>query len=155
MLQKKSFTEWLNEEIYIYPLIYKLYHRDLNTYYISNDQNLQSNDNQKIEELKSLNNQLDKIDDYEEFINNKSYEELYYDDQLIEDSNYTHIFRNNNKQFIQFINPYTNRYHVNMLFNMIIDYCFKNKMKDIKNNLLINKKMRNDFVKFCFSNKII
>ena len=40
-----------------------------------------------------------------------------------------------------------------MLFNKILDFCKTNEINDFKNNLLIGKKLRNEFVKFCYENR--
>ena len=61
--------------------------------------------------------------------------------------------KKDNKRFIQYIDPESRRYHTNMLFNKILDYCKNNEIYDFKNNLLIGKKMRNEFVKFCYENR--
>jgi hypothetical protein len=176
--QKHPISDWLDEYLYIAndPPIYTLNHRDLNTYYLNNDKNLLCNNKFKLDELKKLNKQINQcrreqtnnshatnIDfgKYDELIENKSYDDLDYDKDLINDSNYIHVFKNNmikdinnlgNSRFIQYINPDSRRYHVNMLFNKLIDHCYNNKLVGFRGELLINKKMRNSFVKFCYEN---
>ena len=143
-------SKWLDEKIDNYPPKYKLIHRDLNTYYLVNDKNLLCNKNDKINELEELNKEINEFNNLDELIEKKSYDELINDKKLIEDSNYVHVFRNSNEKFVQYLDPYTPRYHVNMIFNKIIDYCHKNNLYDIKGELLIDKRMRNNFVKFCY-----
>ena len=46
----------------------------------------------------------------------------------------------------------TYRYHLNMLFNKIIDYCITNNYHDHINNPLINLMLRNKFYEFCYEN---
>ena len=164
-LQKHPVSEWLDEHLYIpnEPPIYTLYHRNLNTYYLNNDKNLLCNNKFKLDELKKLNKQIKRCNrkydgesgfrKYDEIIEDKSYDDLDYDKDLINDSNYVHIFKNKNEtKFIQYINQETRRYHENMLFNKIIDHCHNNKLVGFRGELLINKKMRNNFVKFCYEN---
>lgn len=147
-------TNWLNKDSKKKAPIYKLKNRDFDIYYFDNDKNLNSNDNQKIDELIELNKKINNCYDYNELIEDKNIEELEYEDDLIDDSHYVHIFKKKNGQrFIQYINQNSRRYHVNMLFNMILDYCKTNEIHDFKSNLLIGKKMRSEFVKFCYENR--
>lgn len=150
---KNPISIWLDEYLVteFKPPVYTLDHRDLNTYYLENDKNLLCNNNLKINELRKLNEEIITYND-NELIERKTYEELENDKVLIEESNYIHVFKNGDETMIQYIDPDTRRYHVNMLFNKIIEYCYLNKMIDLKDELLINKKMRNSFVKFCFEN---
>ena len=147
-------TEWLDNSCRKKAPLYKLNHRYLDTYYMNNDKNLLCNDEFKIKELYELNKKINSCNDYDELIENKEEEELYYEDDLISESHYVHIFKKKDKKrFIQYIDPSTPRYHTNMLFNMIVDYCKENEIHDFKGNLLFGRKMRNDFVQFCFDNK--
>lgn len=149
---KNQISKWLDEKIDNYPPIYNLNHRDLNTYYTVNDKNLLCNKKEKISELEKLNKEINECKSFEELIDKKSDDELEYDKTLIDESKYIHIFRNNSDRIVQYLDPKTPRYHVNMIFNRIIDYCHKNNLYDIKGELLFDKRMRNDFVKFCFEN---
>ena len=145
-------SKWLDKKIDNYPPKYNLNHRDLNTYYLVNDKNLLCNKQDKISELENLNKEINECDNFDNLIEKKSDDELISDKCLIEDSNYIHIFRNNNERFVQYLDPNTPRYHVNMIFNRILDYCYKNNLYDIKGELFFDKRMRNDFVKFCYEN---
>lgn len=149
---KHPISKWLDEKIDNYPPKYRLKHRDLNTYYTLNDKNLLCNKKDKISELEKLNKEISQCTSYEELIDKKSLDELEYDKTLIDESNYIHIFRSNSDRIVQYLDPKTPRYHVNMIFNQIIDYCHKNNLYDIKGELFFDKRMRNDFVKFCFEN---
>jgi hypothetical protein len=146
-------TKWLDEKYSreYNPPIYMLCHRDLNTYYSENDKNLSCNNISKINELRKLNEEIISYE-YEELIKMKTFEDLENDKKLIEESNYVHVFKNRDKKIIQYINPNTRRYHINMLFNKIIEYCYLNNLLDLKGDLIISKKMRSSFVKFCFEN---
>ena len=147
-------TDWLDSNSRREPPIYKLNHRSFETYYFENDKNLSTNNDYKVKELMELNKKINKSYNYEELIEGKSIGELEYEDDLIKESNYVHVFKkNDNRRYIQYIDPDSRRYHTNMLFNMILDYCKTNEIHDFKNNLLIGKKMRNDFVKFCYKNR--
>ena len=147
-------TDWLDSNSRKEPPIYKLNHRSFETYYYENDKNLSTNNNYKVEELLDLNKKINRCYDFNELIEDKSIEELQYEDELIKESNYVHVFKKkDNKRFIQYIDPDSRRYHTNMLFNKILDYCITNDINDFKNNLLIGKKMRNEFVKFCYENR--
>lgn len=147
-------TEWLDSNSRKEAPIYRLNHRNFDTYYFENDKNLDNNDNYKIRELMDLNKKINRCEDYDELIKDKSREDLEYEDELIRESNYVHVFKKkDNKRFIQYVDPDSRRYHTNMLFNKILDFCHTNEIYDFKNNLLIGKKMRNEFVKFCYENR--
>ena len=47
------------------------------------------------------------------------------------------VFRKENESFYQYINPNTRRYHVNKLFNNMIDYCIINRLQDDSGKYLI------------------
>ena len=152
--QKHPITNWLDSNSRKEPPTYQLRHRSFETYYYENDKNLHTNNDYKVEELLELNKEINICNNYNELINGKSIEDLKYEDQLIKESNYVHIFKKkDDSRFIQYIDPESRRYHINMLFNKILDYCKTNDINDFKNNLLIGKKMRNEFVKFCYENR--
>ncbi len=48
---------------------------------------------------------------------------LYYNDN---DVNYIQLYKQGNSDYLNYINHLTPRYHANMLFNQMIDYCIKN-----------------------------
>ena len=152
--QKHPISLWLDESIYnkVDPPIYNLIHRNLSTYYLDNDKNLNINNEFKIKEMKNLNRKINSSYNYDDIIEDKSYDELEYDKDLIKDSNYVQVFRSNEEKFIQYIDQDTRRYHVNMLFNKLVDFCYKKEITGFKGELLINKKMRSKFVKFCYEN---
>jgi len=159
--KENDISKWLDQNLYNYdPPIYLLNHRKLDTYYLKNDNNLLCNNEYKIRELTKLNYKINN-NSKAELVKEKTYDDLEYDKQLIEESQYIHVFKTKQieqteqTKFIQYINPYTPRYHINMLFNKIIDYCYVNNIVTFKEDLLIDKKMRNKFVKFCFDNSKI
>ncbi|AYV79787.1 MAG: hypothetical protein Faunusvirus52_4 [Faunusvirus sp.] len=49
--------------------------------------------------------------------------------------------------------PSIRQYHLDMLFNQLIDHCYTEKLYDRNSNLLINRSHRMNFYKFCFANK--
>ena len=71
---------------------------------------------------------------------------------MILESKLVQTFKNKDKFYYQYLNPKTPRYHANMLFNQIIDYCILNDYFDESNNPLVNKMMRNKFYEFCYDN---
>lgn len=150
---KHPVTSWLDQNIYnkSEPNIYMLKHRNLDTYYLRNDKNLDSNNEFKINEMKDLIKKNKSLY-YQQTLQEKTYQDLEYDKDLIRDSNYVHVFKKDDTTFVQYIDQDTRRYHVNMLFNKLIDYCYNKKIIGFKGELLINKKMRNEFVKFCYNN---
>lgn len=151
---KHPITEWLDQNILINAPIYTLKHRNLDTYYVPNDKNLLCNDEDKISRLINLNKEINKKrKNIYDLVQNKSINELEEEQNLIEDSHYVHVFKKDKERFVQYLDENTPRYHVNMLFNKIIDYCHTSKANDFKGNLLIGKKMRNEFVKFCYENR--
>ena len=55
--------------------------------------NLSTNNNYKVEELLDLNKRINNCNNYDELIENKSIDELEYEDELINQSNYVHVFK--------------------------------------------------------------
>ena len=72
--------------------------------------------------------------------------------KLIIESNLVQIFNNYDRNYYLYLDHDTPRYHVNMLFNKIIDYCIKYKLCDHKGLPLINLFLRNKFYQFCYEN---
>ena len=77
---------------------------------------------------------------------------LHRDKIRIIESQLVQIFDNNNENYYIYLEPNTPRYHANMLFNKMIDYCIENELTDHLDRPLINKAFRNSFYKFCYEN---
>ena len=141
-------SNWLDSEYELSdPPIYRLDNIELEDYYKTDDKNLKLNDIEKINELIEFGKKI-KNDDV-------SYEDNYekrYHKKLILESKLVQSFSNRKKTYHHFLNPKTPRYHANMLFNQIIDYCLKNNYLDDNGNPLINKTLRNKFYEFCYDN---
>lgn len=145
----KKISEWLDQEIEheTQPPIYKLKNNDLHLYYKKDDKHILINNNKKISELILFGEYLR---------SNESVEENYYDKKLIKESNYVQKFKKDKHyNYFQYLNPNTPRYHANMLFNKIIDYCIINKLKNNNGEILIDKSFRNNFYKICYENSFI
>ena len=71
-------------------------------------------------------------------------------DDIIRSSQYISIFKIDNKVYYQYIDPDTPRYHVNKLFNQMIDYCITNKLIDENGKYLISKNTRDAFYRYCY-----
>jgi hypothetical protein len=146
----KVISKWLDKRFdkNIDPPRYFLENNYLYDYYRLKDKNLKLNDNIKINELKN----------FSKYIKNNKPEyngpnEKIYHKKLILESKLIQTFKNDDgKNYYQYLNPKTPRYHANMLFNKMIDYCIKNEMVDHKDRPLINKSLRNVFYKFCYEN---
>lgn len=142
---KKLVTKWLDSINYdSEPINYELYDNKLSNYY--SEKSLKKNNNSRINELLELK-QLIKNGKICNLERNKGY-----DRQLIEDSHFVQVFEKEGKNFYFYINQYTNRYLVNMLFNQLIDECIKNNLIDENGKYIINKDMRQKFIEFCYNN---
>lgn len=129
----------------IIPIPYKLQNKFLHNYYFKNSKEIIINDYDKINKLIKFGYFIDnKIKD--KYINNIPYDHKI---KIIE-SQLVQIFDNNNENYYIYLEPNTPRYHTNMLFNKMIDFCLKKKYKDNLGNILINIMLRNDFYKFCY-----
>jgi hypothetical protein len=148
MEKNKKMSRWLDTELGITdPPRYNLYNKELSNYYKKGDKNLKLNDKNKINELLEFSDIIKKSD--------IKYEDIYekrYHKKLILESKLVQTFMNNEEFYHHYLNPKTPRYHANMLFNQIIDYCILNNYVDDDKNPLINKMMRNNFYEFCFDN---
>ena len=58
---------------------------------------------------------------------NDKYEKRYHKKMILE-SKLVQTFKNKDKFYYHYLNPKTPRYHANMLFNQMIDYCKYNNM---------------------------
>ena len=141
-------SKWLDMEINISdPPKYKLYNVQLSNYYKDKDKNLRLNDTDKIDELMEFGDRIkSKNTEY-----NDKYERMYHKRMILE-SKLVQTFKNKDKYYYHYLNPKTPRYHANMLFNQMIDYCIMNKYMDNNKTPLINKIMRNKFYEFCYDN---
>ena len=100
MNKKKYISKWLDQNIYDYkPPIYLLNHRKLDTYYLKNDKNLLCNNEYKIEELTKLNYKINNNSNAD-LVEEKTYDDLEYDKQLIEESYYIHVFKTKESKFL-------------------------------------------------------
>tara|TARA_B100000524_G_scaffold344872_1_gene242721 strand:- start:531 stop:944 length:414 start_codon:yes stop_codon:yes gene_type:complete len=127
MDKKYKISYWLDEEIPYesYPSHYVLENKDISLYYKNNDAHLEMNDEEEIDKL------------------------LYNNDN---DVNYIQLYKQGNSDYLHYINHFTPRYHANMLFNQMIDYCIKNNYVDNKKQPIIHKLMRSRFYEFCYNN---
>ena len=147
MTDAELITRWLDTKFKhrISPIKYDLFHKDLDLYYKKNDKTLDINDLDKLNELKEFGKFI-KLNT-PKYVN--KYDKVYHK-KLIMESNLVQTFNINRKKYNLFLDPRTPRFHVNMLFNKMIDYCKYNKICDHKGNTLINKSLRNKFTKFCY-----
>ena len=146
--KNERMSKWLDMEINISdPPKYKLYNVQLSNYYKDKDKNLRLNDTEKIDELIEFGDRIkSKNTEY-----NDKYERMYHKKMILE-SKLVQTFKNKDKYYYHYLNPKTPRYHANMLFNQMIDYCIMNKYMDNNKTPLINKMMRNKFYEFCYDN---
>jgi hypothetical protein len=143
-------TKWLDTEFkgVTNPPRFFLKNNQLKYYYKSrNDRNLLLNDFKKLKELESFGNSIKNGENYYESENEKIYHK-----KLIFESKLVQTYDNNNSDYHHFLNPKTPRYHANMLFNKMVDYCIENELTDHLDRPLINKAFRNNFYKFCYEN---
>ena len=64
-MSKHPISIWLDESLYFKNKpIYMLYHRDIETYYLPNDKNLDCNNNFRLNEMKKLNKEINNQRDY-------------------------------------------------------------------------------------------
>jgi len=146
--KNERMSKWLDMEINISdPPKYKLYNVQLSNYYKDKDKNLRLNDTEKIDELIEFGDRIkSKNTEY-----NDKYERMYHKKMILE-SKLVQTFKDKDKYYYHYLNPKTPRYHANMLFNQMIDYCIMNKYMDNNKTPLINKMMRNKFYEFCYDN---
>ena len=149
-IKNSDITKWLDtefEEITRPPIFY-LKNNDLMYYYkIRNDRNLLMNDTGKINELKDFSKSITNNS-----VSYKGENEKIYHKKLIYESKLVQTYKRNNEKYYHYLNPKTPRYHANMLFNKMIDYCIENELTDHLDRPLINKAFRNSFYKFCYEN---
>ena len=148
-VKSKNITKWLDKEFkkVTSPPLFYLKNNELNFYYKGkNDRNLLLNNKQKLKELKIFGSSLSNKSNY------KNENEKIYHKKLIFESKLVQTYNNGNNKYYHYLNPKTPRYHANMLFNKMIDYCIENNLSDHLNRPLINKELRNSFYKFCFEN---
>ena len=144
-MNKTEISKWLNNLDYSKePLIYKLDNNNIDDYY--NDNDLKKNEVLKLKSIFDLhhNIKIGKI----KYLDMK-------DKRLIDDSNYIQLFKNDDKTLYYYNNQYSNRYHVNMLFNKMIDYCIKHNLKNKRGDYYVTKNMRSRFIEFCYIHKTI
>ena len=148
----KEVSNWLDKRIddYINPPEYELYNKSIEYYYKENDKNIQLSDENKINELKEFENSI--FDNAGEIKYETESEKIYFKEKILESRLVQKYFTKNKKLKNIFLNPNSKRYHANMLFNQILDYCYVNEIVDNQGNYLFNKFMRNDFYIFCFEN---
>ena len=132
MLNLNKIKDWLEEENYNnIPVQYKLNNNNLHNYFTN--ENLKYNNKKLIKKLLQLKNDIDN--------NNLDKRDKLNDEKLIFYSKYVQKFNLNGKNYYFFINPYSNRYYVHMLFNKLIDYCITNNLRDGKNKYIVTKEM--------------
>ena len=148
MNKNKKISKWLDTEFGITdPPRYNLFNKELSYYYKNNDKNLKLNDENKINELLEFSDKIKKSDlEYKD-----KYEKRYHKKMILE-SKFVQTFENKDKFYYHYLNPKTPRYHANMLFNQMIDYCIKNNYVDNKKQPIIHKLMRSRFYEFCYNN---
>ena len=149
-IKNSDITKWLDTEFedITRPPIFYLKNNDLVHYYkIRNDRNLLMNDIKKINELREFGKSI-----ADNTITYKGENEKIYHKKLIFESRLVQTYKKNGKNYYHYLNPKTPRYHANMLFNKMIDYCIENELTDHLNRPLINKAFRNSFYKFCYEN---
>lgn len=148
----KEVSNWLDKRIddYINPPEYELYNKSIEYYYKENDKNIQLSDENKINELKEFENSI--FDNSGKIKYETESEKIYFKEKILESRLVQKYFTKNKKLKNIFLNPNSKRYHANMLFNQILDYCYVNEIVDNQGNYLFNKFMRNDFYIFCFEN---
>ena len=148
----KEVSNWLDKKIddYINPPEYELYNKSIEYYYKENDKNIQLSDENKINELKEFENSI--FDNSGKIKYETESEKIYFKEKILESRLVQKYFTKNKKLKNIFLNPNSKRYHANMLFNQILDYCYVNEIVDNQGNYLFNKFMRNDFYIFCFEN---
>jgi hypothetical protein len=141
-------SRWLDTEFDITePPRYELNNKQISNYYKDMDRNLKLNDTDKINELIEFGNKI-KSGDTEYY----DKDERRYHKKMILESKLVQTFKKGNESYYHFLNPKTPRYHTNMLFNQIIDYCIIHNYKDENGDPLINKMLRNKFYEFCYDN---
>ena len=148
--KSKQITKWLDTEFkeITDPPRFFLKNNELKYYYKSrNDKNLLLNDKDKLKELENFGNSIQN-GDYEY---NSENEKIYHK-KLILESKLVQTYEKDNEKFHHYLNPKTPRYHANMIFNKMIDYCIERELKDHLDRPLINKAFRNSFYKFCYEN---
>lgn len=146
--RNKKISRWLDTELELTdPPRYNLYNKELSNYYKTDDKNLKLNDEDKINELLDFSDRIKN----EDIKYGDIYEKRYHKKMILE-SKLVQTFMIKDKFYYHYLNPKTPRYHANMLFNKIIDYCILNNYMDENENPLINKMMRNKFYEFCFDN---
>lgn len=148
----KQISKWLDEKLddFIDPPEYQLYNKSLDYYYNDNDKNIKLNNEDKINELIEFENSI--FDNLGEIKYETESEKIYLKEKILE-SRLVQQFNVGNKKIRNiFLNPNSRRYHANMLFNQILDYCCVNNIVDNQGNYLFNKYMRGDFYKFCYEN---
>jgi len=144
--KNKDITKWLDTEFkkVTSPPLFYLNNKDLNFYYkSSNDRNLLLNNRRKLKELKDFGKSISSY---------RNENEKIYHKKLIFESKLVQTYKNGNSKYYHYLNPKTPRYHANMLFNKMTDYCIENELSDHLNRPLINKQLRNIFYKFCYEN---
>ena len=148
----EQISKWLDEKIndFIDPPEYKLYNKSLEYYYKENDKNLMLSDENKIKELIEFENSI--FDNSGEIKYETESEKIYFKEKILESRLVQQFYGGNKKIRNVFLNPNSKRYHANMLFNQILDYCYINNIVDSQGNYLFNKYMRGDFYKFCYEN---
>lgn len=150
-MDNNKISKWLDKKIsdVISPPEYELYFKDINFYYKEKDKNIDLNNEDKIKELKEFSDIL--FENGGKVSYDSISDKIYIKKMILESRLVQHYF-NNKKRVSIFLNPNSRRYHANMLFNQILDYCYFHNLVDDNGNLIFNKYMRNEFYKFCYEN---
>lgn len=150
----KNISTWLDTEFnhIIHPPRYFLKYNNIDDYYKTNDKHFKLNDRRKIKQLRNFSKFINKTSNPKYNCEN---DKIFHKKLIIESNLVQNFEKPNGEEYYQFLNPKTPRYHTNMLFNLLIDYCIKNELFDDKDVPIINKSMRNAFYKFCFENSLI
>ena len=144
--------KWLEEKIdyEINPPVYELSYKYLDYYYKENDKHIKLSNDDKLKELLEFENSL--FTNRGVLNSNSISEKIYFKEMILESNLVQKFYDKKNKLVNLFLEPNSYRYHCNMLFNQILDYCIMNELKDKNDNYLFNKFMRSNFYIFCYEN---
>ena len=151
-MSNSKISDWLDKKIsdVISPPEYELYNKNIYYYYKEKDKNIDLNNEDKIKELKEFEDLL--FENNGEISYDTISDKIYFKKMILESRLVQSYYINNKKKVSIFLNPNSRRYHANMLFNQILDYCDYHNLVDDNGNLIFNKYMRNEFYKFCYEN---
>lgn len=120
---------------------------DIGMYYFSDDNEIINNDIYSINLMRELRNDI-----YKGKTIPKSRFKRDEERKLIKYSKFVYKFNLNNQIFLKFTRPDTVNYHIDALFNNMIDICDRFNLVDNKGDYIIKKEFREKFYEFCFLN---